>query len=100
MSFEMSYNTVLKDIQEVKKLFDLFKNPKGLVLVYDINGKVFKRLITNISIQANNLGFYYVKINAKEVLYNLGVGDLLMELPCEFETSYGNFPVSLKIMGV
>ena len=42
MSFEMSYNTVLKDIQEVKKLLDLFKNPKGLVLVYDINGKVFK----------------------------------------------------------
>ena len=69
-------------------------------VVYDINGKVFKRLITNISIQANNLGFYYVKINAKEVLYNLGVGDLLMELPCEFETSYGDFPVILKIMGV
>ena len=100
MSFEMSYNTVLKDIQEVKKLFDLFKNPKGLVLVYDINGKVFKRLITNISIQADNKDFYYVKINAKEVLYNLGVGDLLMELPCEFETSYGDFPVILKIMGV
>ena len=100
MSFEMSYNTVLKDIQEVKKLLDLFKNPKGLVLVYDINGKVFKRLITNISIQADNKDFYYVKINAKEVLYNLGVGDLLMELPCEFETSYGKFPVSLKIMGV
>ena len=100
MNFDMSYNTTLKDIQEVKKLLDLFKNPKGLVLVYDINGKVFKRLITNISIQANNLGFYYVKINAKEVLYNLGVGDLLMELPCEFDTSYGDFPVSLKIMGV
>ena len=96
----MSYNTTLKDIQEVKKLLDLFKNPKGLVLVYDINGKVFKRLITNISIQADNKDFYYVKINAKEVLYNLGVGDLLMELPCEFETSYGDFPVSLKIMGV
>ena len=100
MNFEMSYNTVLKDIQEVKKLLDLFKNPKGLVLVYDINGKVFKRLITNISIQADNKDFYYVKINAKEVLYNLGVGDLLMELPCEFETSYGDFPVILKIMGV
>ena len=100
MSFEMSYNTVLKDIQEVKKLFDLFKNPKGLVLVYDINGKVFKRLITNISIQADNLGFYYAKINAKESLSTLGVGGLLMELPCEFETSYGDFPVSLKIMGV
>lgn len=96
----MSYNTTLKDIQEVKKLLDLFKNPKGLVLVYDINGKVFKRLITNISIQADNKDFYYVKINAKEVLYNLGVGDLLMELPCEFETSYGDFPVILKIMGV
>ena len=96
----MSYNTTLKDIQEVKKLLDLFKNPKGLVLVYDINGKVFKRLITNISIQADNKDFYYVKINAKEVLYNLGVGDLLMESPCEFETSYGKFPVSLKIMGV
>ena len=100
MNFDMSYNTTLKDIQEVKKLLDLFKNPKGLVLVYDINGKVFKRLITNISIQANNLGFYYVKINAKEVLYNLGVGDLLMELSSEFETSYGDFPVNLKIMGV
>ena len=100
MNFDISYNTVLKDIQEVKKLFDLFKNPKGLVLVYDINGKVFKRLITNISIQADNKDFYYVKINAKEVLYNLGVGDLLMELPCEFETSYGDFPVILKIMGV
>ena len=100
MSFEMSYNTVLKDIQEVKKLLDLFKNPKGLVLVYDINGKVFKRLITNISIQADNKDFYYVKINAKEALSTLGVGGLLMELPCEFETSYGNFPVSLKIMGV
>lgn len=100
MNFDMSYNTILKDIQEVKKLLDLFKNPKGLVLVYDINGKVFKRLITNISIQADNKDFYYVKINAKEVLYNLGVGDLLMELPCEFETSYGKFPVSLKIMGV
>ena len=100
MSFEMSYNTVLKDIQEVKKLQDLFKNPKGLVLVYDINGKVFKRLITNISIQADNKDFYYVKINAKEVLYTFGVGGLLMELPCEFETSYGDFPVSLKIMGV
>ena len=100
MNFDMSYNTTLKDIQEVKKLLDLFKNPKGLVLVYDINGKVFKRLITNISIQADNKDFYYVKINAKEVLYNLGVGDLLMELPCEFETSYGDFPVSLKIMGV
>ena len=100
MNFDISYNTVLKDIQEVKKLWNLFENPKGLVLVYDINGKVFKRLITNISIQANNLGFYYVKINAKEVLYNLGVGDLLMELSSEFETSYGKFPVSLKIMGV
>lgn len=100
MNFVMSYNTILKDIQEVKKLLDLFKNPKGLVLVYDINGKVFKRLITNISIQADNKDFYYVKINAKEVLYNLGVGDLLMELPSEFETSYGDFPVSLKIMGV
>lgn len=100
MNFDMSYNTTLKDIQEVKKLLDLFKNPKGLVLVYDINGKVFKRLITNISIQADNKDFYYVKINAKEVLYNLGVGDLLMELPCEFETSYGDFPVILKIMGV
>ena len=100
MNFEMSYNTVLKDIQEVKKLFDLFKNPKGFVLVYDINGKVFKRLITNISIQADNLGFYYVKINAKEALSTLGVGGLLMELPCEFETSYGDFPVILKIMGV
>ena len=100
MNFEMSYNTVLKDIQEVKKLLDLFKNPKGLVLVYDINGKVFKRLITNISIQADNLGFYYVKINAKESLSTLGVGGLLMELPCEFETSYGDFPVILKIMGV
>lgn len=100
MNFDMSYNTTLKDIQEVKKLLDLFKNPKGLVLVYDINGKLFKRLITNISIQADNKDFYYVKINAKEVLYNLGVGDLLMELPCEFETSYGKFPVNLKIMGV
>lgn len=100
MNFDISYNTTLKDIQEVKKLLDLFKNPKGLVLVYDINGKVFKRLITNISIQADNKDFYYVKINAKEVLYNLGVGDLLMELPCEFETSYGDFPVILKIMGV
>ena len=100
MNIDMSYNTTLKDIQEVKKLLDLFKNPKGLVLVYDINGKVFKRLITNISIQADNKDFYYVKINAKEVLYNLGVGDLLMELPCEFETSYGDFPVILKIMGV
>ena len=100
MNFDVTYNTVLKDVQEVKKLWNLFENPKGLVLVYDINGKVFKRLITNISIQANNLGFYYVKINAKEVLYNLGVGDLLMELPCEFETSYGDFPVNLKIMGV
>ena len=100
MKFDMSYNTVLKDIQEVKKLWNLFENPKGLVLVYDINGKVFKRLITNISIQADNKDFYYVKINAKEVLYNLGVGGLLMELPCEFETSYGKFPVSLKIMGV
>ena len=100
MNFDMSYNTTLKDIQEVKKLLDLFKNPKGLVLVYDINGKVFKRLITNISIQADNKDFYYVKINAKEVLYNLGVGDLLMELPCEFETFYGDFPVILKIMGV
>ena len=100
MNFDMSYNTTLKDIQEVKKLLDLFKNPKGLVLVYDINGKVFKRLITNISIQADNKDFYYVKINAKDVLYNLGVGDLLMELPCECETSYGKFPVSLKIMGV
>ena len=99
MKFDMSYNTTLKDIQEVKKLLDLFKNPKGLVLVYDINGKVFKRLITNISIQADNKDFYYVKINAKEVLYNLGVGDLSMELPCEFETSYGKFPVKLKIMG-
>ena len=100
MNIDMSYNTTLKDIQEVKKLLDLFKTPKGLVLVYDINGKVFKRLITNISIQADNKDFYYVKINAKEVLYNLGVGDLLMELPCEFETSYGDFPVILKIMGV
>ena len=100
MNFDMSYNTTLKDIQEVKKLWNLFENPKGLVLVYDINGKVFKRLITNISIQADNKDFYYVKINAKEVLYNLGVGDLLMELPCEFETSYGDFPVILKIMGV
>ena len=100
MNFDISYNTLLKDIQEVKKLWNLFENPKGLVLVYDINGKVFKRLITNISIQADNKDFYYVKINAKEVLYNLGVGDLLMELPCEFETSYGDFPVSLKIMGV
>ena len=100
MSFEMSYNTVLKDIQEVKKLWNLFENPKGLVLVYDINGKVFKRLITNSSIQADNKDFYYVKINVKEVLYNLGVGDLLMELSSEFETSYGKFPVSLKIMGV
>ena len=100
MNFDMSYNTTLKDIQEVKKLLDLFKNPKGLVLVYDINGKVFKRLITNISIQVDNKDFYYVKINAKEVLYNLGVGGLLMELPGEFETSYGKFPVSLKIMGV
>ena len=100
MSFEMSYNTVLKDIQEVKKLWNLFENPKGLVLVYDINGKVFKRLITNISIQADNKDFYYVKINAKEALSTLGVGGLLMELPCEFETSYGDFPVSLKIMGV
>ena len=100
MNFDISYNTVLKDIQEVKKLWNLFENPKGLVLVYDINGKVFKRLITNISIQADNKDFYYVKINAKEVLYNLGVGDLLMELPCEFETSYGDFPVILKIMGV
>lgn len=100
MNFDISYNIVLKDIQEVKKLWNLFENPKGLVLVYDINGKIFKRLITNISIQANNLGLYYVKINAKEVLYNLGVGDLLMELSSEFETSYGKFPVSLKIMGV
>ena len=100
MNFDISYNTLLKDIQEVKKLWNLFENPKGLVLVYGINGKVFKRLITNISIQADNKDFYYVKINAKEVLYNLGVGDLLMELPCEFETSYGDFPVSLKIMGV
>ena len=100
MNFDITYNTVLKDVQEVKKLLDLFKNPKGLVLVYDINGKVFKRLITNISIQVDNKDFYDVKINAKEVLYNLGVGDLLMELPCEFETSYGKFPVSLKIMGV
>ena len=100
MNFDMSYNTTLKDIQEVKKLLDLFKNPKGLVLVYDINGKVFKRLITNISIQADNKDIYYVKINAKEVLYTFGVGGLLMELPCEFETSYGDFPVILKIMGV
>ena len=100
MNFDMSYNTILKDIQEVKKLLDLFKNPKGLVLVYDINGKVFKRLITNISIQADNKDFYYVKINAKEVLYNLGVGGLLMELPSKFETFYGDFPVNLKIMGV
>ena len=100
MNFDMSYNTVLNDIQEVKKLWNLFENPKGLVLVYDINGKLFKRLITNISIQANNLGFYYVKINATEVLYNLGVGSLLMELSSEFETSYGKFPVKLKIMDV
>ena len=100
MNFDMSYNTTLKDLQEVKKLLDLFKNPKGLVLVYDINGKVFKRLITNISIQADNKDFYYVKINATVVLYNLGVGDLLMELPSKFETFYGDFPVILKIMGV
>ena len=100
MNFDMSYNTTLKDIQEVKKLWNLFENPKGLVLVYQINNIVFKRLITNISVETDTKGFYYVKINAKEVLYNLGVGDLLMELPCEFETSYGKFPVSLKIMGV
>ena len=48
----------------------------------------------------NTILFYYVKINAKESLSTLGVGGLLMELPCEFETSYGDFPVILKIMGV
>ena len=99
MNFDMSYNTTLKDIQEVKKLWNLFENPKGLVLVYQINNIVFKRLITNISVETDTKGFYYVKINAKEVLYNLDVGDLLMEVTSKLETSYGKFPVKLKIMG-